>query len=152
MQINIQTILATLRDVNKGFECDDAWDKLYSIDASYRSGLPLLREALSDPSPSIRIFCLKALARIGGDLDALLPDIILLLKDKDQEVRAEATKFLKKFGQRCALMVVPALRQLANDSNAYLTVRLRAFIVLKKIERHIPKNHAKPSAKSRHHE
>jgi len=134
--MDIQTILTVLRADDKEWEWDDAWDKLYSIDPSYRSELPLLRETLTDPSPSVRIFALKALARIGGDLDAAMPDVIPLLKDREQDVRAEATKVLKQFGQHCASTAVPALRQLANDGDAFLTVRLRALVALLKLKRY----------------
>jgi HEAT repeat protein len=134
--MNLQETLAIIRDVNRGFECDDAWDRLYSIDASCRSELPLLRDALNDPSSFIRIFALKAITRIGGDLDALMPDVIPLLKDKEQDVRAEATKVLKQFGQHCASTAVPALWQLATDGDAYLTVRLRALVALLKLKRY----------------
>lgn len=135
MRMDVQAILTVLRDDDKDFEWDDAWDKLHSIGEFCRSELPLLRGALSDPSSSVRIFALKALARIGGDLDAAMPDVIPLLKDKEQEVRAEATKVLKQFGQHCASTAVPALRQLANDGDAYLTVRLRALVALLKLKR-----------------
>jgi HEAT repeat protein len=134
--MELNTVIATLRDDRPSFEWDDAWDKLKAINPSLRSELPLLRDALSDPSPSVRIFALKAIARIGGDLDGVMPEVIPLLKDSEQYVRAEATKVLKRFGQHCASTAVPALRQLANDGDAYLTVRLRALVALLKLKRY----------------
>src|SRR6185436_1481997 len=113
MHTDIQSILAVLRDESQEIEWDDAWDKLRFINASDRSELAVLHDALSDPSASVRAFSLKALARIGGDLDPLIPDVIQLLKDQDHDVRTEATKLLKRFGKRRDSIAVPALRQLA---------------------------------------
>jgi HEAT repeat protein len=134
--MDLVRVLATLRDETKEFDWDDAWEKLNVIDATLRSELPLLRGALGDSSALLRLFALKAIARIGGDLDELIPDVVVLLKDRDQDVRAEATKLLRRFGHNRTSLVIPALCQLAKDKNGYLTVRVRALIAVIKLKRH----------------
>ena len=60
------------------------------------------------------------LARIGGNLDHLLPIVIKMLEDPSQELRGEAIRFLQKFGRKGSSEIRPALLRVAKDRYSYV--------------------------------
>ena len=58
--------------------------------------VPVLREALRDPSPYVRRDAAMALAKLGAEARAAVPALTVALKDRDRNVRTAAGKALQK--------------------------------------------------------
>lgn len=79
-------------------------------------------QGLHSQEAFIRRFSAEALGNLGAKAIGALPDLIAMLKDKDEDlsVRASAASALGKIGLEAADEVVPALRALLNNQDNYV--------------------------------
>jgi len=80
--------------------------------------LPVLRRALEDTTPVVRVAAADALARLG-EVDAALPVLTAALRDSNPWVRHEAVLALDALGAKAA-SAHAALKPLLQDDNEYV--------------------------------
>jgi HEAT repeat protein len=88
-----------------------------AIDALARIGRPAVPEIvkmLDDPSSSVRVEGLRALARIGPDAADAVPAVLKLMEDKDEMVRKSAVRALGQIGAPAA-PAVPAIIEILKE-------------------------------------
>ena len=81
-----------------------------------KDSVPMLAEALGDPSPETRYHIARALARVGPGSAAAVPVLISALRDPDWEVRTESAWALAAVGKAGA-PAEPALLVALRDPN-----------------------------------
>jgi HEAT repeat protein len=79
-----------------------------------KQSVPMLAQALTDPSPETRYHVARALARVGPGSAAAVPVLEAALRDPDWEVRMEAAWALSAVGPAAAA-TEPALRDALRD-------------------------------------
>ena len=76
---NFDEVFSVLEKEEDGFEFDDAWDTYKQLSVANRDCIPCLLCALKRPNDAVRLYALKALNRIGGDLSFGMEDVFVCL-------------------------------------------------------------------------
>lgn len=84
--------------------------------AEARPALPALREAMDDPEPQVRLAAAKAVWRISGDADQVIPTLVALLNldEEHDRTRRRTLDVLREMGPP-ARGALPAIEALATD-------------------------------------
>lgn len=99
-----------------------------AVDALARIGassVPALIDALSDPSPEVRVEAARSLARMGDTGKAAVPVLIERLRDPDENVRQASARALGQMGPAAA-EAVPALIAILKSPDSEATARRKA--------------------------
>ena len=86
-----------------GFAWDDAWDSLMHFRPYHFNALPHLAKIVDTPVQSnheeyVRIWALRAIGTIRGDISKILPTLLRAIGDRKMEIRQEAARTLRNCG------------------------------------------------------
>jgi HEAT repeat protein len=106
-----------------------------------RTAIPVLRVALRDKSPTVRIAAAEAIAKIGGDVKEVIPILIRAVKEQDiQEgighfpaTNGEAAEALGVIGP-AAKEALPVLTQALIEKDYVLPGRIQVALAVVKID------------------
>jgi HEAT repeat protein len=79
--------------------------------------VPLLIQAVGDPSVETRYHAARALARLGEDAAPAVPALAVALRDEDWEVRTEAVRALSRAGSAAMAALPGLLSVLSGDAD-----------------------------------
>jgi HEAT repeat protein len=100
--------------------------------AGFKAAIPLLSDALKDPSPEVRAAAAESLGRLSEYAREALPELVEAFKDKkaDRFVRGHAAVAIGRIGGDGARAAVPALSEAVTDKDAPADVRRSAATAL----------------------
>lgn len=125
--------LDILRRSPASMDLIDAMDFPEQLDSTFGHVLPDLQLALRDPNEDVQLFALKAIAKIGGDINSIMPAIALAAAARSQHVRRLAVSLLGCASGDALPIARVALGMVVKDMWAHIGVRLAAFRSLVKI-------------------
>lgn len=133
-EVDLPVVIDVLRDVERQYMHDDAYDALDLLNPQYREDLPLLVRTLQDANAGFaRWFALHAISKIDGHTRdfALLASSVLL--DKDQYLRISAIDGIKKCSPQDGIVAVPFLVEAIKDQHTKVAVKVDAMSALTRI-------------------
>ena len=104
------------------------------------TALKALIPALDDSDPVVRYTVVRAILTIQGDPKTVVPALIKCIDDSDQNVRREAAGWMESFGTN-ALIAVPRMRQLTNDTDPAMRALAERFFQIVKFPGHTADQH-----------
>jgi hypothetical protein len=116
------------------FIYDDAWDTLPCFSKSHSAYLPALSEALSDEEFDVRLYAIRAIKRIGGNLAPIMHSIATAASDKEPWVAWNSISLLHKYGCQNPSEAIAGLKRIANNKQGGVCIRLYAYIGLVKLK------------------
>jgi len=134
-EVDVPAVLDVLRDVEREYMHDDAYDTLDMLNPEYRKDLPLLIRALQDTDVDsfARWYALHAISKIEGHTRGFALLASSLLMDKDQYLRVLAIDGIRNCSPEDSIVAVPYLVQAIKDTHTKASVRMYAVPALIKI-------------------
>ena len=134
-EVNVPVVLDVLRDVERRYMHDDAYDSLDLLNSQYRQDLPLLVQTLQDTNVHsfARWYAIHAISKIEGHSREFAFLASSLLLDKDQYLRTLAIDGIKNCSPEDSIVAVPYLVRAIKDPHTKVSVRMYAVPALVKI-------------------
>jgi HEAT repeat protein len=108
---------------------DEAWrikilTTLGGLGSTAQAAVPRLAELAEVDSAALRLAAVEALGNLQLSPEEIRPHVLNALRDKDAEVRSQATRIIRRFGRRGMLFVPDLLPLLADEQIADSISRL----------------------------
>jgi hypothetical protein len=138
-RVDIHKVVTVLGDAAAGYEQDDAWDTLRTLNREHSYAFRPLLDALKSSHRSVRAYAIDGLKRLditGPESHDLVDRLAPLCRDRDRGNAASAVSLISRYAGE-STRARDALHTVVKDMNASLWPRLFAFFVLLRTRRRL---------------